>query len=519
MVSQKVSQSGNFENFNVTHTPCRTQTDPPSSENLTARSDCLVSPGVPAQKLDPNYGNSERLSVSRQLDNPVLITEYTTQPNSETDEGAAKKTRTRRSQDGSTAPTPNSREGVSGMPRIGNGSIFETKTPNGKTVWKIDVTVGHDFRGKRKRVRRTAHSHSDAIRIQRKMLIELEQGTLGTSKTETFQAYAQWWLENVKTLRVRTSTLTDYQDRLNRNVYPAFGSRRLADITARDIEEWLVFLARQNKATATINGSKQVLGAVLEHAYRQGIIAKNPALMVSRLSRTAERQTSVRHPWTKDETALALRMAQDTPLDLFMHFALIFGLRRGEILGLQWDDFDFHNAIIHIRRTLKEERSFNSDGTASVQIAHSLPKAKSSQRKLFLTPILLQAIQRHRSFIQNLQSQAGDRWVDTPYVFQSSVGTPVSPSNMSKAFKKSVQNKGLREIRVHDMRHTAAVLGLEAGVRLEAVSQGLGHSRIDITKSVYAPYVQPLMEEFTQGISNYLTPSEDLELFDKELAK
>lgn len=69
------------------------------------------------------------------------------------------------------------------------------------------------------------------------------------------------------------------------------------------------------------------------------------------------------------------------------------------------------------------------------------------------------------------------------------------------------------------MRHTAAVLGLEAGVRLEAVSQGLGHSRIDITKSVYAPYVQPLMEEFTQGISSYLAPSEDLELFDKELTK
>lgn len=90
MVSQKVSQSGNFENFNVTHTPCRIQTGTSDPENLTARSDWLVSQSVPAQQLDPQNGNGERLSVSRQLDNPVLITEYTTQPNSETDEGAAK---------------------------------------------------------------------------------------------------------------------------------------------------------------------------------------------------------------------------------------------------------------------------------------------------------------------------------------------------------------------------------------------------------------------------------------------
>lgn len=275
MVSKKVSQNTIKTSFEyIFDTPIFPSQNNLKCENLTETSVVDIRPGVPAQQLDPKNGNSEQSGQSLFIDKNDLVTEYTTQPNSETDEGAAKKTRTRSTRDGSTAPTPNSREGVSGMPRIGNGSIFETTTPNGKTVWKIDVTVGYDFRGKRKRVRRTAHSHSDAVRMQRKMLIELEQGTLGTSKTETFQAYAQWWLENVKTLRVRTSTLIYYQDRLNRNVYPAFGNRRLADITARDIEEWPVFLARQNKATATINGSKQVLGAVLEHAYRQGLIPK-----------------------------------------------------------------------------------------------------------------------------------------------------------------------------------------------------------------------------------------------------
>ncbi|BAU99981.1 recombinase [Aurantimicrobium minutum] len=81
---------------------------------------------------------------------------------------------------------------------------------------------------------------------------------------------------------------------------------------------------------------------------------------------------------------------------------------------------------------------------------------------------------------------------------------------MVKAFKAFLLSNQIRAIRAHDMRHTAAVLGLEAGVRIEAVSQGLGHSRIDVTKSVYAPHVQPLMAEFTIGVSEYIAPEDEM---------
>jgi len=82
----------------------------------------------------------------------------------------------------------------------------------------------------------------------------------------------------------------------------------------------------------------------------------------------------------------------------------------------------------------------------------------------------------------------------------------MNPGNFVKAFRCFLKEQNVRIIRVHDMRHTAAVLSLEAGVRIESVSQALGHSRIDITKTVYAPYVQPLMTEFALGLSEYLAP-------------
>jgi integrase len=388
------------------------------------------------------------------------------------------------------------------MPRIGNGCIFENKKRPGH--WFVEITTGYDYRGKRKRVRRSASGKTEAIALHRKMIAELVGGSLGDPKTEAFQSYADWWLSNVKAIRVRSSTLSDYRYRLIRNIYPHFGHRRIGEITARDIEDWLAMLARRGMARASINGSKQVLGAVLDHAYRQGVISRNPSSLVTRLPQRADEVTQVKEPWSKDEAMRALQDSYGTRVDLFVHLGVIYGLRRGEILGLKWEDLDFANGVLHVRRTLKEERTLSADGSSLVSLTTSEPKTKSSRRRLHLAPAVMSSIQRHRDYVQNLRAKAGHRWVESGFVFQSPTGGPVHPSNMAQLFKSFLKNRGIRLIRVHDMRHTAAVLGLEAGVRLEAVSQGLGHSRIDITKSVYAPYVQPLMVEFTSGLSAYL---------------
>lgn len=497
MVSQRVSQSTKISSRKADTVERRVEGEAAAfCPELSNQTGALSSPG------ETNFQTFE----SHQLAEARPITENATQRIAATHVGTASNSRTRRSSDASTAPTPNSQGEVSGMPRIGNGCIFKSETPSGRTVWKVDVTVGYDFRGKRKRVRRTAPSLAEARILHRRMLIDLERGELGKARTETVAEYSEWWLENVKAIRVRVSTLSDYRDRLHRNVFPAFGHRRLGEISARDIEEWLASLVRQGKSTSTINGAKQVLGAVLGHAYRHGRIQSNPASLVSRIPRREDAPTQVQEPWTKQEAIDALRASQGTPVDLFIHLALIFGLRRGEILGLRWGDFDFENAVLSIRRTLKEQRILNSDGTAKVEVQTDAPKTKSSIRKLHLTPIVLSSVQRHRALQSEQKASAGALWVESGNVFTSSLGTNIHPSNFGRQYRKFLAEQGIRQIRIHDMRHSAAVLGLEAGVRLEAVSQGLGHSRIDITKAVYAPYVQPLMEEFTRGISTYLAP-------------
>jgi hypothetical protein len=148
------------------------------------------------------------------------------------------------------------------MPKYGNGCIFKAKNRSGRTVWKVNISLGFDQHGRRKRTQRTAHSYSEAVLLQREMLAQANRGDLGQKSRETIQEYSLWWLHNVKSHRVKQSTLSDYEDRLRRTVFPHLGRKPIQDLTVRDVEAWIHILRKQGSATRTINGDRQVLGAV-----------------------------------------------------------------------------------------------------------------------------------------------------------------------------------------------------------------------------------------------------------------
>jgi integrase len=114
------------------------------------------------------------------------------------------------------------------------------------------------------------------------------------------------------------------------------------------------------------------------------------------------------------------------------------------------------------------------------------------------------AFLRHQDWQADRRDRAGKLWVDSEMVFTTSIGTPVDQTNNLKKFKSFILEKGLRYIRVHDLRHSSAVMALEAGASIESISQALGHSGIEITKTVYAPYVQALNDRFVTALDEYL---------------
>lgn len=394
--------------------------------------------------------------------------------------------------------------------RAQEGTVFPYQNRSGKTVWKVEVTVGHYPDGRRRRVRKTAETKTEALRLKNQLLHEAHQGELALAGNERFGEFATWWFETIKKDQVRPATYADYKERYLRWIAPVFGHRRLADISSRDIANWMADLDKRGYAPKTINGSRQILRMTLQAAVDHDRIRKNPSLAVP-AKKTVGTYRYVQQPWTKEEASNALLALQGTELQLPIVLAMVLGLRRGEILGLKWSDFSFESGTIAIQRARREYRDIAFDGKTRSLVETTETKTSSSNRTLRLGALVQSAVMSHRELQQTKSFYDEDGWV-----FATRTGNPISPTRLSKLFHHFQRDHGLRRIRFHDLRHSAASISLAAGTRLEAVSQVLGHSRIDITKAIYAPQVEALGDEYVLNIDSFLLS--DLSTHGREVA-
>lgn len=383
-----------------------------------------------------------------------------------------------------------------------NGSIFPFTNPSGKKVYKVQVPVGHYLNGLRKFATRTAPTLAEAKALHRGMIADIEHQKLTPAREDTLEKFAIWWVRSVKANHVRPSTASDYEYRLRHLILPYLGKYKLSAIDPAIIETWMNALKRQGLGTATVNGARTILNGVLGYAHKSGVITRNSTAMVSPHKRKYGDKTQVQEPWSSEELTNALIAVHHTKFDLLTHLGALHGLRRGEILGLKWSDIDESNGTITIRRTLKEFRTYSDAGFSRSILGTDDPKTRASARRLAFSNVIGHALLRHRELVEQMKISAGKAWRNSDWLIPDSTGGPWNPNNALRQYKTFCRNNGVRVIRIHDLRHTSAAMGLAKGVRLEAVSQALGHSRIETTKSVYAPYVQPLVDEFTTAMED-----------------
>jgi integrase len=151
-------------------------------------------------------------------------------------------------------------------------------------------------------------------------------------------------------------------------------------------------------------------------------------------------------------------------------------------LGLQWKDFDEDKGVLLVRRQLKREGG---------RIVVSDTKTSKSRRAVNLPSQLLELLQFHRLRQSEDRDIAGHAWVRTDFIFTTAYGTPFDPRNMLRDFKRACLDAGLGAWHLHELRHSAASLMLAKGVKLQVVSEVLGHSSIRMTADVYGHILEP----------------------------
>jgi integrase len=255
---------------------------------------------------------------------------------------------------------------------------------------------------------------------------------------------------------MKESTVVGYRSRLKIHIIPFFGRTRLGDITLPHVRELVKAVLAKELSPKTVLHVVVTLKLMFKHAVQWGYLDANPAQYVER-PRGEEKGMEV---FTPPEIRRLLDHAEE-PLRTLLLCAVLTGMRRGELLGLKWEDIDFGGNRIHVRRALWRGKFV-------------APKSRRSRRVIDMAATLKGALSRLSSRFR------GD------LVFCSKEGTPLDPDNlMHREFPRVLRRAGLRRIRFHDLRHTHASLLIAQGAHPKYIQVQLGHASIQTTLDRY----------------------------------
>lgn len=294
----------------------------------------------------------------------------------------------------------------------------------------------------------------------------------------TVGAYLDRWIKSERP-NLSQKTYASYEGVVRLHVKPLLGHLRLKDLNA-DHLRWLYGeKLRAGLAPRTVQIIHTALAKALKEAVRRNLVITAATNDVKR-PRVEKREMRT---LDNAQVLALLRTARGDPYEALYTLAVSTGLRRGELLGLEWKDVDFDRGVLSVRRSV-------SANGKTVK-----PTKTGRGRTLRLTPDALAALVLHRTRQQEHRAMMGASWTEQGLVFPSLVGTAINADNFVKrSFKPLLREAGLPEIRFHDLRHTFATLLLpRPEVPSKVVQEMLGHSSITMTLDTYS-HVLPEMQ-------------------------
>lgn len=392
----------------------------------------------------------------------------------------------------------------------GEGTISK-RVKNGKTVgWRGAVSLGYDAEGKPLRRTVSGKTQEEVREKMAAVLAAQHTGMLADAGGITVAAYFERWLEAKERDEVKPNTLRSYEDTARLYLLPRLGRKKLEKLTPLDVEGVLTALRKDGKSPQIMSYSLRVLKMALRQAVRWQMVPRNVAEAIKAPKITRPEL----HVWTPEEVAAFLDASQTHRLHAAFYLALMTGMRRGELLGLQWDDIDWERSRLKVRHNLVEVRSKAEEGkvhagkptVSSIDLVLQTPKTAGSSRTIVLSPGTLSKLREHRERQQAERVKAAEAWqkpTNGGYVFATEIGTATDPRNFYRWFNNIREEAGVPQIRFHDLRHTAASLMIRRGIPPKTVSERLGHADVGFTLRTYTHLYDEQREEAAFDISDF----------------
>ena len=333
------------------------------------------------------------------------------------------------------------------------------------------------------------------VKAKLKVAIE-ESANLDMLKAEQYTT-GQWmdvWFENCAKIKVRPSSHQTYRGYIDNHIKPNIGDvplNKLSSLHLQKLYKKLLAGGRVDRVESkgqpkglsakTVRNINQVISSAMDFAKDQKLIRSNPTdgCALPKLEHKEMKTLPM------EQLTSFLREAKESGVFELYYIELATGLRRGELLGLKWEDIDLAQGSLRVQRQIARING---------EVIEAPLKTKNAYRTL---PLSADAV----GVLQEQRKKSGN----SPYVFPSPTGGPVSPDSVLHMLHRVLKRAGLAQVRFHDLRHTFATLALQNGVDIKTVSGMLGHYSAGFTLDTYTHVTTSAKKEAANTMGSILS--------------
>lgn len=375
-----------------------------------------------------------------------------------------------------------------------------TKRKGKGDAWYLEVTLGTNAKGKPVRYNRTFHgSEKEAEKALARFYIECEDGKVRRESNMTVSELSDIYIEEYVKRYLKQSNMKVVTPAIKR-LKEAMGHRKINKLTRLDVQRWVNSMSEpQPKKNDKVLSPKSVrnyysiLSGMMNFAVQMELVDNSPCHNI-RLPRNQKKEARY---YNKDEVALFLQALEnisehELKYKAVVYVALFGGLRNGEIMGLNWDDFDENERTISIHRT----RYIKKGG-----IYEDVPKTQKSIREITLPDNVIALLKELK--VQQMKEQLilGNKWENSPAIFKNSMGNHMHPNATAKWLRKFLKRNDLPYISMHGLRHTHTSLLAYLNTDKLVISRRLGHSQLSTTLNIYTHIFEEPDKQIADGLN------------------
>ncbi len=366
--------------------------------------------------------------------------------------------------------------------------------PRGKNSYRFTVYLPKNAKGEYPKERKTITIEEKYTPKQLREYLnheylkfknEVLSGNYIRPEAMSFKSFVHEW-DNKYASKLARTTHGNHLRKLDLHIIPEIGHMEMTQLNEFTLMKLIDGLQRKDgKDTPLSFHSKQdvyrTLKSIFKYAVMWKVLKTNPMDGVEQPKPTdTEEEVEDLQVYDENEIPGLMEIIQSEKPHWRAMFtlALAAGLRRGELLGLQWNDIDFEKNQITIRRTIVLTK-----GGPHIKKT----KTRSSRRTVTLPGSMMEELIMYKEHHENDRLDSGERWIEKEYdwVFVRSDGRHMYPSSPTNRWAKMLEKHKFRYIRLHDLRHTSASLLIAQGVHAKIISERLGHSDISVTMNTY----------------------------------